>query len=311
MPSNEINSSMICIGIPVFNAERFIRKRLENILSQTCQDFEIIISDNASTDDTSGICLEYLKKDKRISYVKQKNNIGIYPNFVSTLKNQNSKYFVWAAVDDLWDPNFLEKNLQVLESNSRLVGSISRAGHIEMRNINSVTVKKTFYSKHIQQIKKKFATPFDLKKSLVGTVQQKSRDYLRNKSGLALYCLFRTDPLKKSVILSDLLSINEPSIIFRILKFGDIKVLDEILFYWYPHGVSTSGKIGLYLKNENITLFDIVFPDFKFTLWTFKNIGISFFLKNLDYYLKIYLQSSIGFFQELKQYFQTIVDNKK
>jgi glycosyltransferase involved in cell wall biosynthesis len=302
---------MICIGLPVFNAENFICKRLENILSQTCQDFKLIISDNASTDHTSEICLEYEKKDKRISYIKQNNNIGIYPNFVSILKDQNTKYFIWAAVDDLWDPNYLKKNLQVLEFDQKFVGSISRVGRMETQNNNLVKEKKTFYSKYAQQIKKKFASPFDLKKSLVGTFQQKSHDYLRNKSGLSLYCLFRTDSLKKSVVLSDLLSIYEPSIIFRILKLGDINVIDEILFYWYPDGISTSGKIGLYLKNGNMSIFDIIFPETKFTFWCFKNIGFTFFFRNIDYFAKLYLQSSIGLIQELKKYLQFVKNKSK
>ena len=65
----------ISIGLPVYNGENHIRKNLDSILAQTFKDFELIISDNASTDSTPAICKEYAKKDKRIRYIKQEKNI--------------------------------------------------------------------------------------------------------------------------------------------------------------------------------------------------------------------------------------------
>ena len=55
----------ISIGMPVFNGEKFLHKSLDSLLNQTHQDFELIISDNASTDSTADICKKYLKKDDR------------------------------------------------------------------------------------------------------------------------------------------------------------------------------------------------------------------------------------------------------
>jgi len=66
----------VTIGLPVYNGEKFIRKNLDSLLSQSYPYFELIISDNASTDSTSSICKEYEKKDKRIRYIRQKKNMG-------------------------------------------------------------------------------------------------------------------------------------------------------------------------------------------------------------------------------------------
>ena len=108
--------------MPVYNGEEFIRKRLDNILSQTFSDFELIISDD-STDSTPQICKEYAKKDSRIRYIHQEKNHGVWKNYFFVLKEAKYDYFVWAAVDDLWMPNFLERNVQILDSKKNVVTS--------------------------------------------------------------------------------------------------------------------------------------------------------------------------------------------
>ena len=85
---NNMNDSgpKISIGIPVYNGEKFIRKCIESILQQTHRNFELIISDNASTDSTRKICEEYLNKDNRIIFVRQEKNMGGGWNFNFLLK---------------------------------------------------------------------------------------------------------------------------------------------------------------------------------------------------------------------------------
>jgi len=68
------SSPEISIGLPVYNGQQFIKKKLDSILAQSYPFFELIISDNASTDLTPKICDEYAKKDKRIRYIKQKKD---------------------------------------------------------------------------------------------------------------------------------------------------------------------------------------------------------------------------------------------
>ena len=72
--------SIVIVGIPVHNGEKSIKKAINSVLNQTLQDFEIIISDNASTDLTKNICEEYAKNDIRIKYIRQKKNLGYVEN---------------------------------------------------------------------------------------------------------------------------------------------------------------------------------------------------------------------------------------
>ena len=138
---NSNHKSKVSIGLPVYNAEKFIRNRLDSILSQTYINFELIISDNASTDSTSTICEEYVLRDKRISFIQQKNNMGVVWNFNFVLNQSNGKYFVWASSDDLWHKEFLQKNVDVLENDKNIVGSIcdvsySNIMNYEFKNMN-------------------------------------------------------------------------------------------------------------------------------------------------------------------------------
>lgn len=108
--------SKLFIGMPVYNGERFLSTAIESIRNQTFDDWTLLISDNASTDKTEDICKHYCNLDKRIKYVKQKNNIGAPANFKFLLDNASSKYFMWAAADDVWLPEFLISCLAILEN---------------------------------------------------------------------------------------------------------------------------------------------------------------------------------------------------
>jgi glycosyltransferase involved in cell wall biosynthesis len=108
---------IVSVGMPVYNGEKYIVKLLDSLLSQTFKNIEIIISDNASTDDTGRIIKEYSKKDRRVTCFSQKENIGIVANYNFVLKKARGEYFLWSACDDYWDETAIEKFVSVLENN--------------------------------------------------------------------------------------------------------------------------------------------------------------------------------------------------
>ncbi|QXE21917.1 glycosyl transferase family 2 [Richelia sinica FACHB-800] len=108
-------SIKLSIGLPVYNGERFLAQALDSLLSQTFTDFELIISDNASTDRTADICQEYAQKDQRIRYFRNATNIGCACNFNRVLQLAKGEYFKWAAYDDLHAPNFLARCIEILD----------------------------------------------------------------------------------------------------------------------------------------------------------------------------------------------------
>lgn len=98
----------VSLGLPVYNGERFVRHAIQSALDQTFTDFELIISDNASTDSTPDICEEFARRDPRIRYIRQEINVGAKANFNRVFEYSQGKYFKWIAADDVCGPRYLE-----------------------------------------------------------------------------------------------------------------------------------------------------------------------------------------------------------
>lgn len=112
----------IDILLATYNGEKFVKDQIESILNQTYEDFNLIISDDASTDNTLNILEEYEKKDTRIKVFKKEKNEGLIANFEFLLKNVTSDYFMFSDQDDIWKKDKIEKSINKLkEENSGLV----------------------------------------------------------------------------------------------------------------------------------------------------------------------------------------------
>ena len=97
----------VSVGVPVYNGAPYIRDSLEALAAQTYKNFEVVISDNCSTDETESICRAMAEKDTRFRYIRQENNLGLLGNFDFLLKHSDGDYFCWRAHDDLSDENFI------------------------------------------------------------------------------------------------------------------------------------------------------------------------------------------------------------
>jgi glycosyltransferase involved in cell wall biosynthesis len=118
----------VSIGLPVFNGERHLVRAVDSLLGQDYSNFELIISDNASTDATADICADYLRRDGRIRYYRNEMNVGALKNFNRTLHLASGEYFKWAAHDDWCAPEFLGRCVAVLDEDPRTVLCFSEMG---------------------------------------------------------------------------------------------------------------------------------------------------------------------------------------
>jgi glycosyltransferase involved in cell wall biosynthesis len=119
--TDKLISNLVSIGMPVYNGEKYITQAIGSLLKQDFDDFELIISDNASTDSTYDICVEFASKDTRVKYTRNETNIGAELNFKKVLDIANSNYFMWAACDDLWSQNYLSGSVKAMEENTYAV----------------------------------------------------------------------------------------------------------------------------------------------------------------------------------------------
>jgi glycosyltransferase involved in cell wall biosynthesis len=111
----------VSIGMPVYNGDRFLEEALKSLEAQTFRDFELVISDNGSTDRTEEICRRYAAQDDRIRYYREAVNQGAAWNYNRVVELSTGEYFKWAAHDDLITPDYLEKCVSMLDHDPDLV----------------------------------------------------------------------------------------------------------------------------------------------------------------------------------------------
>lgn len=127
------NRPRVSVGLPVFNGEKYLAEALDSLLSQTFTDFELVLSDNASTDGTEDICRAYALKDDRIRYYRNDVNLGAAQNFNRVVELSVGEYFRWAAHDDLCAPEYLERCVAVLDQDSSVILCHSCTSEIDER----------------------------------------------------------------------------------------------------------------------------------------------------------------------------------
>jgi len=279
----------ISIGLPVYNGEKFLRTKLERILSQTFHDIELIISDNVSTDLTAKICEEFIKNDLRIKYTRQKTFLSGIENFGYVLEQAKSEFFVWTGVDDVWEPKFLEKNVKVLEEDKNIIGSISDVKFFYTYNENlNLLLKKLKNENKIQ---------FEHCKPAYGDYSQRLKIFLKLRQATSIYAVFRTKNLKKSFSKAKEISPWDFALILDLLQYGNFHVLDELLMFRYSRGSSEKSPLERLIKEEK-SLPEIILPNLKFTIWCWKNFGVKNNIKNCGWILRYFAQGE----------FQLIID---
>lgn len=121
----------LSIGIPVFNGDDFLAETLDSLRAQTYSDFEIIISDNASTDRTESICRDYAALDARIRYSRNAENVGLSRNCNLLPPLARGSLFKWAMADDPYEPEFLEVCIGILDRHPDSIMACTQARFID------------------------------------------------------------------------------------------------------------------------------------------------------------------------------------
>jgi len=136
---------LVSIGMPVYNGGNFIRSALESLLAQDYENFELIISDNHSTDSTQEICSDYMIRDKRIRYFRNETNEGAVRNFTRVFELSQGEYFMWAAHDDYREPNYIRLCVELMENNPKVILCCSRIIAVN-ENGDAREIKENFHT---------------------------------------------------------------------------------------------------------------------------------------------------------------------
>jgi glycosyltransferase involved in cell wall biosynthesis len=231
--------------MPVYNSSATLAPAIKSMLAQSYTNFELIISDNASSDDTADICRYFASIDNRVQFHQQSHNIGGISNFNYVLSKCTGKFFMWAAGDDLRTTKFLEESVVALLRDNRLVASTSPN---RLEN-NSEIIKFGLYGDRFQRFN------FFLQNSY--------------KSHGLFYSVMRIDVIRQCVWLSEEFIAWDWAVVLYIASHGEISRTQNALTIFGAKGVSNSEEkySGYGLKK-----FARHFPFWKFTKKSLKII---------------------------------------
>ncbi|MGF1491281.1 MAG: glycosyltransferase family 2 protein [Microcoleaceae cyanobacterium] len=226
----------VSIGMPIYNGERFLEETLDSLLAQTYTDFEIIISDNASTDRTESICKAYEAKDSRIHYYRNSENLGAARNYNRTVELAQGKYFKWAACDDFVAPEHLERCVAVLDQHPSVVlaytlecdvdeeGQIFRKSGAGLIDLNEPKPHQRFAHHHRLWRKRSFmcANP--------------------------IFGLMRTEVLRKTPLIGDF-AWADLALLGELMLWGEFYEIPEYLFFFRWHENTSRAEAKLSWEN--------------------------------------------------------------
>ena len=216
----------VSIGIPVYNGASHIGETIESILSQTFRDFELLISDNASTDGTFDICHEYASRDQRVRCVRQSRNLGANKNFNTLFEMSSGKYFKWSGYDDRLDPTLIERCVEALEGNP--AASIAYCGETFIDDESGTEVLRC-----------------DVPHNIHGdTSDARFREWMWNmeikNQGMSdlVYGVVRSEAMRNTRLFIDKLATNKILILELVTK-GPVIHIPDVLVFRSPPGHRT------------------------------------------------------------------------
>jgi glycosyltransferase involved in cell wall biosynthesis len=113
--------TLVSVGLPVRNGAGRVQGVARSVLAQDHENLELVISDNASTDETEEVCRELARSDRRVRYHRQAENIGLFNNFRAAMRLARGAFFRWVGDDDRLDPRCVSRSLELFARDERLI----------------------------------------------------------------------------------------------------------------------------------------------------------------------------------------------
>jgi glycosyltransferase involved in cell wall biosynthesis len=207
----------VSIGLPVRNGQRYLRRAVASILDQDFKEFELIIADNASDDDTEAICRELAATDSRIRYYRNDENIGCAGNFNKVFHLANGKYFKWQAYDDECYPAMLSRCVRALEEAPASVAMVYPLA--ELIDANGNTLESP-----LDSIESADARPHRRVARVLWTLNMCD----------AGFGLIKTEYLRRTRLMGPFFA-GDYVLLCELAMLGEIRQVDEVLFRLRAH----------------------------------------------------------------------------
>jgi glycosyltransferase involved in cell wall biosynthesis len=115
------NQPLVTLGLPTYNGAATTARALDTLVAQDYPNIELLIADDASSDETPSICDDYARRYNHIRFQRNASNLGAYGNFLKLLRQARGKYYVWVSQDDEWHPRFVSTLVAILENNPEAI----------------------------------------------------------------------------------------------------------------------------------------------------------------------------------------------
>lgn len=241
----------VSVGIPVYNGQDYIREAIDSVLNQTFTDFEIIIVDNQSTDDTVNIVKEY--NDPRIKLFINETNIGIIPNWSKVMEYSTGDYMKVLPADDYLYPECLALQVKVLDDDKEKKISLV-TGRRNIINHEGKTILSRGFSRTKKQMKG------------VDAINRVIRSGA-NSIGEGGPVLFRREILEKTGYFdTEIFYVFDLDLWFKILLHGDFYYLAETIVVFRVSGSSASVKAAKTQKVQYYRFINKVYEAKRFQL---------------------------------------------
>lgn len=163
-----MTTPLVSICVPTYNRATYLRESLESILNQDYHPLEILISDNASTDQTERICRDYAARDGRIRYIRHPRNRGVYGNHNFCIQESRGPFLCFFHDDDRYEPNIITRSVTFLLqhpevgmvcSDWQLIDDEGRVFRIRKQRVSEVIPGSVYVEKTLRSGRSSVCTP--------------------------------------------------------------------------------------------------------------------------------------------------------
>lgn len=218
------HTPLLSIGLPVYNGSLHIREAVGSLLAQDVADLELVICDNASTDDTAAICAEFVQADERVRYYRNPKNIGAAANFNRAFSECHGKFFMWGSHDDVWDPGFASTCIARLAEHP---GAVLCTSQVQLVGDDGMP---------------KLAT-YEVIDTDGMTLEGRVHEFLRRPVWYDMYSVFRPEALRETGMYAASYG-GDVHLLLELILLGDfLSVPATLLKYRIPDTLKTAGQM--------------------------------------------------------------------
>lgn len=204
----------VSVLIPAYNYAHYLSEAIDSVLGQTYKNFELIVVDNCSTDNTEEIVNNYAKHDTRIKFVRNQENIGMYRNYNQALLLATGDYIKFLNADDKFEPTLLEKFVNILENDT---------------TISVLTSCRQYFGSKNDVLIPPFKGKVESTTAILSSLKK------GNWIGEPTTVMFRRENLNLGLFDISLLMFADQDMWLRHLRVGNLYVIDEVLSYFRIH----------------------------------------------------------------------------